>query len=87
MTAQGTQSNNNQKKKNHLWCDNCKKTGYTKETCWHLHSKRADWKPSRPQQNRGGRDNNTTAKEDTSNIIPNPNSFSKEQLEALQKMF
>ncbi|KAL6311476.1 hypothetical protein AAG906_012064 [Vitis piasezkii] len=43
LVAQGTQSNNNnhQTKKN--------------QTCWHLHGKPADWKPSRPQQNREGR--------------------------------
>ncbi|RVW23088.1 hypothetical protein CK203_099976 [Vitis vinifera] len=78
LVARGTQSNNNnhQTKKNRPWCDHCRKPGHTKETCWHLHGKPADWKPSRPQQNR---------EEDTSGTISNPGPFSKEQLEALQK--
>ncbi|RVW40843.1 Retrovirus-related Pol polyprotein from transposon RE1 [Vitis vinifera] len=57
LVARGTQSNNNnhQTKKNRPWCDHCRKPGHTKETCWHLHGKPADWKPSRPQQNKEGR--------------------------------
>ncbi|XP_059595693.1 uncharacterized protein LOC132254323 [Vitis vinifera] len=89
LVARGTQSNNNnhQTKKNRPWCDHCRKPGHTKETCWHLHGKPADWKPSRPQQNREGRGYTAAAEEDTSGTISNPGPFSKEQLEALQKMF
>ncbi|RVW39091.1 Retrovirus-related Pol polyprotein from transposon TNT 1-94 [Vitis vinifera] len=89
LVARGTQSNNNnhQTKKNRPWCDHCRKPGHTKETCWHLHGKPADWKPSRPQQNREGRGYTATAEEDTSGTSSNPGPFSKEQLEALQKMF
>ena len=89
LVARGTQSNNNnhQTKKNRPWCDHCRKPGHTKETCWHLHGKPADWKPSRPQQNREGRGYTAATEEDTSGTISNPGPFSKEQLEALQKMF
>ncbi|RVW21058.1 Retrovirus-related Pol polyprotein from transposon TNT 1-94 [Vitis vinifera] len=89
LVARGTQSNNNnhQTKKNRPWCDHCRKPGHTKETCWHLHGKPADWKPSRPQQNREGWGYTATAEEDTSGTSSNPGPFSKEQLEALQKMF
>ena len=89
LVARGTQSNNNnhQTKKNRPWCDHCRKPGHTKETCWHLHGKPADWKPSRPQQNREGRGYTAAAEEDTSGTSSNPGPFSKEQLEALQKMF
>ncbi|RVW52517.1 Retrovirus-related Pol polyprotein from transposon TNT 1-94 [Vitis vinifera] len=51
------------------------------------HGKPADWKPSRPQQNREGRGYTAAAEEDTSGTSSNPGPFSKEQLEALQKMF
>ncbi|PON37249.1 hypothetical protein TorRG33x02_347810, partial [Trema orientale] len=27
------------------WCSHCSKLGHTKETCWRLHGKPADWKP------------------------------------------
>ncbi|WJZ81173.1 hypothetical protein VitviT2T_001027 [Vitis vinifera] len=89
LVARGTQSNNNnhQTKKNRPWCDHCRKPGHTKETCWHLHGKPADWKPSRPQQNREGRGYTATAEKDTSGTSSNLGLFSKEQLEALQKMF
>nr|CAN83808.1 hypothetical protein VITISV_026963 [Vitis vinifera] len=88
LVARGTQSNNNnhQTKKNRPWCDHCRKPGHTKETCWHLHGKPADWKPSRPQQNREGRGYTATAEKDTSGTSSNPGPFSKEQLEALQKI-
>ncbi|RVX00497.1 hypothetical protein CK203_036922 [Vitis vinifera] len=73
LVARGTQSNNNnhQTKKNRLWCDHCRKPGHTKETCWHLHGKLADWKPSRPQQNREGWGYTVAAEEDTSGTISN----------------
>ncbi|RVW59644.1 Retrovirus-related Pol polyprotein from transposon RE1 [Vitis vinifera] len=89
LVARGTQSNNinHQTKKNRPWCDHCRKPGHMKETCWHLHGKPADWKPSRPQQNREGQGYTATAEGDTSGTSSNPGPFSKRQLEALQKMF
>ena len=27
------------------YCEHCKKMGHTKDTCWTLHDKFADWKP------------------------------------------
>lgn len=33
-----------QKKSNHPWCELCKRTGHTKETCWKLNGKPVDWK-------------------------------------------
>ncbi|RVW98281.1 hypothetical protein CK203_034262 [Vitis vinifera] len=49
--------------------------------------KPANSKPSRPQQNKEGRGYTAAAEEDTSGTSSNPGPFSKEQLEALQKMF
>lgn len=30
-----------------LWCDHCQKPHHTKENCWKLHGKPANWTPSR----------------------------------------
>ena len=70
LATRGTQSNNNnnQTKRNRPWCDHCRKSGHTKETCWHIHDKPADWKPSWPQQNREGRPN--TAEPKKVHLIP-----------------
>ncbi|XP_073037355.1 uncharacterized protein [Primulina eburnea] len=27
------------------WCDHCRKPGHTRETCWKIHGKPANWKP------------------------------------------
>lgn len=85
LATHRTQSNYNhsQTKMNRPWCNHCRKPGHTKETCWHLHSKPAGWKPSRPKQNREGRGYTAAAEEDTTG---SPTPFSKELLEALQKM-
>ncbi|RVW35033.1 Retrovirus-related Pol polyprotein from transposon TNT 1-94 [Vitis vinifera] len=45
------------------------------------------WKLENSMQNREGRGYTVAAEEDTSGTISNPGPFSKEQLEALQKMF
>lgn len=42
-------SRNNSKKSNdktRVWCDNCNKPRHTRETCWKLHGKPANWKGS-----------------------------------------
>ncbi|KAB1200447.1 hypothetical protein CJ030_MR0G007246 [Morella rubra] len=31
--------------RNKHWCDHCRKFGHTKDVCWELHRKLADWKP------------------------------------------
>ena len=33
-----------------IYCEHCKKMGHTKETCWTLHGKPADWKPKQPNK-------------------------------------
>ena len=32
------------------YCEHCKKLGHTKDTCWALHGKPADWKPRQPNK-------------------------------------
>ena len=50
LAARGPQFNNNdnQRRKGAPWCEHCRKLGHTKETCWKINGKPADWKPSRP---------------------------------------
>ncbi|KAI3788025.1 hypothetical protein L2E82_00620 [Cichorium intybus] len=45
-TTGGNNFGNNQKKNGRPWCDHCKKPGHTKDTCWKIHGKPTDWKPS-----------------------------------------
>ena len=55
--ARGNLSSNNSNKRrgNRPWCDHCKRMGHTKETCWKLHGKLVDWRPSpRPYQHSQG---------------------------------
>lgn len=67
-------------RKERPYCEHCRKLGHTKETCWKIHGKPADWKPSRPQ-NRG----NTAVREEDS-VSAESNLFSKEQLEILKQL-
>ncbi|CAH9091924.1 unnamed protein product [Cuscuta epithymum] len=60
-----------QRKNGRPWCDHCKRPGHTKETCWKIHGKPSDWKP------------NARVNVATSDI---QEVFSKEQIQALQKM-
>ena len=53
-----------------------------KATCWKLHGKPADWKPS----NRQDRDSHANAATSTETSVES-SPFTREQIEALQKMF
>ena len=75
-------SPNNKPRKGRPWCDHCKKLGHIKETCWKIHGKPADWKPS---SERYDRENHANAAATTGNNA-GASPFTKEQLEALQKM-
>jgi len=35
-------------------CEHCHKPGHTRETCWKIHGKPSDWKPSRPSNDKEG---------------------------------
>lgn len=84
LAARGSMPNSNNKK-GRQWCDHCRRTGHTRETCWKIHGKPADWKPSRQQNDRESRGNTATTEENSSK--PEVTYFSKEQLKALQQMF
>ena len=36
-----------------LWCDHCNCTGHTRDTCWKIHGKPANWTPRRQPEGRG----------------------------------
>ncbi|PON98873.1 LOW QUALITY PROTEIN: hypothetical protein TorRG33x02_054880 [Trema orientale] len=64
------------------WCDHCQRPGHTKEICWKLHGKPANWKPRRQTDGRGFQV--ITEEEKTEK---GGSAFSKEQMEQLQAMF
>ncbi|XP_052182681.1 uncharacterized protein LOC127795193 [Diospyros lotus] len=78
MIAQGNSFNRDKQQKNRPVCEHCKKVGHTKDICWKLHGKPANWKPAREKEGRG----NTAEAQTNAEVNP----FSKEQLEALQKI-
>ncbi|RVX02120.1 hypothetical protein CK203_025356 [Vitis vinifera] len=86
LAVKGNPSNNNdhRPKKGRPWCDHCRHPGHTKDTCWKIHGKPADWKPSRFANDKEGRGNLVSMDEKPS---PEPTPFSKEQIEVLQKLF
>ncbi|KAJ1398154.1 Gag-polypeptide of LTR copia-type [Sesbania bispinosa] len=75
MAARGNQPRPSQKK-NRPWCDHCKKLGHTKDTCWIIHGRPSEAKQTKNPDNRGN----------TAEVNSNPSPFSKEQMEALQKI-
>lgn len=84
--SRGTQSNNNNKRRGgRPWCDHCKRTGHTKDTCWKIHGRLDDWKlsASHPTQNRESR-SNVVQTETIASIDSSP--FNKEQLDMLKKL-
>ncbi|KAI5410582.1 hypothetical protein KIW84_055916 [Lathyrus oleraceus] len=63
-------------KKTRPWCDHYKKPGHTKETCWIIHGKPSELKWTKNWDKRGN----------TTEVNSHSSPFSKEQIEALQKM-
>ena len=49
LATQGFQQSNleSQRRKGRPFCDHYRKPGHTKDTCWKLHGKPANWKPSK----------------------------------------
>lgn len=80
---QNFSSNDNRARKGRPWCDHCRKPGHTKEVCWKLHGKPADWKPNKPQVERDSHGLMILGDE---NPMPKTTAFSKEQLDILRKM-
>ncbi|XP_039020537.1 uncharacterized protein LOC120152380 [Hibiscus syriacus] len=68
-------TNDTKPKKGHPWCDHCCRPGHTRDTCWKIHGKPADWKSSRSANDKEGRGNFVSMDEKPS-LEPTP--FSKE---------
>ncbi|KAE8721931.1 pentatricopeptide repeat-containing protein [Hibiscus syriacus] len=66
-----------QQRKNHLWCEHCKKPGHMIDQCWKLHGKPADWQHTR---SRFQKEPHIASQDDSSS------SFSKKQIEELQQI-
>ncbi|XP_075475765.1 uncharacterized protein LOC142511512 [Primulina tabacum] len=60
------------------WCEYCKKPTHNIESCWKIHGKPPDWKPARDRRA------HSVVSEPTPPIAA---PFTKEQLEALHKLF
>ena len=54
LKTQVTHFDNRQKiKGGRPWCDHCRKSGHSRETCWKIHGKQVDWKPRQPLKKEG----------------------------------
>ncbi|KAF7812983.1 Retrovirus-related Pol polyprotein from transposon TNT 1-94 [Senna tora] len=77
LAARGpTQNIQRQGASNAKYCDHYHKRGHTKDTCWELHGKPPNWKP----RSRSSAAHNVDA-------TAEPQPFSKDQIEFLQKLF
>ncbi|RVW65136.1 hypothetical protein CK203_035784 [Vitis vinifera] len=76
-------SGGDRQKRDRPWCDYCKKPGHYKETCWKLHGKPADWKPSHGLTEMA---EHTWLPTLRAPLFPEPSPFNKEQMEMLQKL-
>ncbi|PON86229.1 LOW QUALITY PROTEIN: hypothetical protein TorRG33x02_179480 [Trema orientale] len=68
------------RKNDRPWCDHCQRPGHTRDTCWRIHGKPANWKPKKQYDGPGfaAAEEEKTEKGGTV--------FSKEQLEQLQAL-
>ncbi|KAK3035300.1 hypothetical protein RJ639_034823 [Escallonia herrerae] len=48
-----TFTNDARQRKGRPWCDHCRRPGHTKEICWKIHGKPANWKPNREKEAQG----------------------------------
>ncbi|KAH7657630.1 RNA-directed DNA polymerase protein [Dioscorea alata] len=76
-------SNTTQRRGNCPWCEHCKKLGHTKEVCWKIHGKPANWQPSSNRSFQASH-GNVAATENQKSEEADP--FNQEQIEALRKM-
>ena len=77
LAAKGPRANS-QQKKSRPWCEHCRKTGHTKDTCWFLHGKPADAKPPRGRENRGNTASFHTLENTIESVAPETSPFNKE---------
>ena len=67
LVVKGPQHNSfeNRPRRGRPWCDHCRKPGHTRETCWKLHGKPVDWKPTRSLYDKESRGNLVTGNEES----------------------
>ena len=84
LNTQFTPFDNDQKIKGQRpWCDHCRKSGHSRETCWKILGKPVDWKPRQPLE-KEGQGNHVAADEQSPQTEASP--FNKEQMEMLHKL-
>ncbi|XP_028755055.1 uncharacterized protein LOC114714482 [Neltuma alba] len=45
LVSKGAPLSSSSSNKAKVYCDHCKKPGHTRDRCWDIHGKPADWKP------------------------------------------
>ncbi|XP_073062852.1 uncharacterized protein [Primulina eburnea] len=81
LVSRGTDPGYNLEKKKKPWCDHCKKAWHTRETCWKLHGKPADWK-KRPERALQATSESTQGTSTNSEQLP----FTKDQIDQLLRL-
>lgn len=67
------------------WCDHCRRRGHVKDSCWKLHGKPPNWKPSRPVADHDGWGLRVASPPPSASS--DQHLFRKDQLEMLHKLF
>ncbi|KAK3027903.1 hypothetical protein RJ639_040280 [Escallonia herrerae] len=83
LVVKGNEYDND--KKIRPWCDHCKKSWHTRETCWKIHGKPPNWKKKNGSDNRAFQVSNEGNQGQQS--TPEASLFTKEQLEHLYSLF
>ncbi|KAK3004629.1 hypothetical protein RJ639_019506 [Escallonia herrerae] len=83
LLVKGNEYDNDKKKRS--WCDHCKKSWHTRETCWKIHGKPPNWKKKNGSDNRTFQVSNEGNQGQQSTQEASP--FTKEQLEHLYTLF
>ena len=50
LVTRGPHARSRSRQSKRTYCEHCKKTGHSKDTCWTLHDKPTDWKPRQPNK-------------------------------------
>lgn len=81
MSSKGPSTNgSSQKQRSRPWCEHCRKPGHKEDTCWDLHGKPVEWKPSQNTRSRG-------YQAEAKIHHPQNGAFNPEQLEQLYQIF
>ena len=83
----GPHSGSGPRQSKRTYCEHCKKLGHTKDTCWTLHGKPADWKPNKVHSHQASTE--TQADKTPTEISQSTSSvrFNSNQLTKLYELF